>query len=159
MLVLIPPAMLLPPAALARFVQFAALVVGLAAVAPVAFDGFVQLVLGMSDATLAAVDVFGVRSRHCAKQQNGAQDRSCQHRYGWNRQLVRLNHRQKASVVVMWKQIVERFTPGQPFRLSREGEALRLGPDARDAWLGRTAANGFSPVSPGPKTRMGPQQL
>jgi hypothetical protein len=68
MLVLIPPAMLLPPAALARFVQFAALVVGLAAVAPVAFDGFVQLVLGMSDATLAAVDVFGVRSRHCAEQ-------------------------------------------------------------------------------------------
>jgi hypothetical protein len=94
-LVLIPPAVLLTPAAFARFMQFTALVVGLTAIAAVVFDGFVQFVLSMSDTPLAAVDIVGVSSRHCAEQQDGAQDRCCQHRYGWDRQLVKLDHRQR----------------------------------------------------------------
>jgi hypothetical protein len=54
-LVLVPPAVMFAPAAFAGFMQFAALVVGLAAVPSVMLDGFVQLVFRMLDAALATL--------------------------------------------------------------------------------------------------------
>jgi hypothetical protein len=68
-LVLIPPAMLLAPAALAGFVQFPTLVVGLPAVASVFLDSFVEFMLGVSHSTLTAVDVFRMHSRYSGKKQ------------------------------------------------------------------------------------------
>lgn len=57
--VLIPPAMVLLPAALPRFAQFAPLVVGLPAVPTVVLDCFMQLVLGMFNAALTPlVDIL-----------------------------------------------------------------------------------------------------
>jgi hypothetical protein len=62
--VLVPPPMLLAPAALSRFVQFTTLVLGLSAAASMSLDGFMQFMLGMSDAALTAVNVFAVKARH-----------------------------------------------------------------------------------------------
>lgn len=57
--VLIPPAMILAPALFSSFVQFAAFVIGLLAVAAVTLDRFMQFVLGMLNASLASlIDVF-----------------------------------------------------------------------------------------------------
>jgi hypothetical protein len=73
--VLVPPAMLFAPATLARGVQFAAFVIGLAAVASVMFNGFVELVLLMGDAALAAVGVLRVKPRR-REHEDCCQDRS-----------------------------------------------------------------------------------
>jgi hypothetical protein len=70
-LVFVPPAMLFAPAALARRVQFATLVIGLAAVASVMLDGFVEFVLFMGDAALAAVHVLGMQSRRREREDCG----------------------------------------------------------------------------------------
>ena len=75
-LVFIPPAMLLAPATLASFVQFATLVIGLPAVAAMFLDGLVEFVVGVSDSTLTAVDVFGVKPRRCAEEKDCAQERA-----------------------------------------------------------------------------------
>jgi hypothetical protein len=65
MFVLIPPAMALAPAPFPRRVQFATLVLGLPAVASVAVNGFVQLMLGMLDAPLASIIIIvGMHARH-----------------------------------------------------------------------------------------------
>ena len=53
-IVLIPPAVMFAPAAFARLVQFAQLMLRLAAVATVALDGFVEFVFGVLDAPLAS---------------------------------------------------------------------------------------------------------
>ncbi len=55
MFVLIPPSMTGAPAALSRFVQLAALAIGLLALVAVVLDGFVQLVIGIHNASLAIV--------------------------------------------------------------------------------------------------------
>jgi hypothetical protein len=60
-LVFVPPAMLLAPATLASFVQFATLVIGLPAMAAMFLDGLVEFMVGVSDSTLTAVDVFRVK--------------------------------------------------------------------------------------------------
>src|SRR5258706_9454640 len=73
-LVLVPPAMLLAPAALAGFVQFPTLVIGLPAVASVFLDGFVEFMLGVSHSTLTAVDVFGVQPRYSGEKQSCRQE-------------------------------------------------------------------------------------
>jgi hypothetical protein len=71
--VFIPPAMLLAPATLARCVQLAALVIGLAAIASMMFDGFVEFMFLVGDVALAAVDVLGVKSRHREGEDCGEQ--------------------------------------------------------------------------------------
>ena len=73
-LVFIPPAMMLTPATFPHFVQFAAFVIGLAAVAAVAFNSLVKFMLGVSDATLTAVDVFSVQ--HWSEEEDRAQNRA-----------------------------------------------------------------------------------
>jgi len=71
MLVLVPPLVIFAPAMLASLVQFPALVVCLAAVPPMFFDGLMQLMLGVFDATLAAlVTIFCVNSRDRCEQQS-----------------------------------------------------------------------------------------
>ena len=75
-LVFIPPAMLLAPATLASFVQFATLVIGLPAVAAMFLDGLVEFMVGVSDSTLTAVDVFPVQPWCSGKRQSCGQDRS-----------------------------------------------------------------------------------
>jgi hypothetical protein len=74
--VFVPPAMLLAPATLARFVKFAALVLRLAAVASMFLDGLVEFVVRMRDPALTAVDVFGVKPRRCAEEKDCAQERA-----------------------------------------------------------------------------------
>jgi len=66
--VFIPPAMLYLPAALPRFVQFAAPVHGLLALVSMMLDGFVQLVVRARDASLTIV-VIGAHARCADKHQ------------------------------------------------------------------------------------------
>ena len=61
-LMLVPPAVTFTPAAFANGVQFTALVVGVSAVAAIAFDGLVKVMLRVDDTALTAVVVFGVKS-------------------------------------------------------------------------------------------------
>jgi hypothetical protein len=65
---------MLTPATFPHFVQFAAFVIGLAAVAAVAFNSLVKFMLGVSDATLTAVDVFSVQ--HWSEEEDRAQNRA-----------------------------------------------------------------------------------
>jgi hypothetical protein len=51
--VFVPPAVVLAPAAFTGFAQFATLMVCLTTIAPVVFDRFVQIVLGVLDPALA----------------------------------------------------------------------------------------------------------
>ena len=60
-LVFSPPAMLLAPAAFADCMEFAALMIGLPAVPPVALDGAVEFMFLVGYAALAAVDFVGVQ--------------------------------------------------------------------------------------------------
>jgi hypothetical protein len=76
MLVFIPPAMLLAPAMLARFVQLAPLMIRLPAVASMSLDGLVEFMVGVRDPALTPVDVFGVKSRRCSEEKHCAQDRA-----------------------------------------------------------------------------------
>jgi len=69
-LVLIPPAMMFAPAPFARLVQFAALVVGLAAVAAVVLNGFMQFMIRMRNALLASLHALSLRARASHEQQN-----------------------------------------------------------------------------------------
>lgn len=75
-LVFIPPAMLLTPATLSGFMQFATLVICLFAVASMFLDGLVEFMLGVSDATLAAVDVLSMKARQCGEEKDCCQDRA-----------------------------------------------------------------------------------
>ncbi len=75
-LVFIPPAMLLTPATLSGFMQFATLVICLFAVASMFLDGLVEFMLGVSDATLAAVDVLSMKTRQCGEEKDCCQDRA-----------------------------------------------------------------------------------
>lgn len=61
MFVLVPPAMVLAPAAFTRQVQFAAFVIGLTAVAAVAINRLMQFVFSMHNPSLASVRIFRVR--------------------------------------------------------------------------------------------------
>ena len=74
--VFIPPAVTFTPATLPGLVQFTALVVCLSAVASMFLDGLVEFMVGMRDPALAAVDVFGVKPRHCAEEKDCAQERA-----------------------------------------------------------------------------------
>ena len=67
-LVLVPPAMLLPPATLARGVQFTTLVIGLPAVPSMSLDGLVEFMLSVSNSPLAAVNVFCVNAGRRGEQ-------------------------------------------------------------------------------------------
>jgi hypothetical protein len=75
-LVLVPPAMLLTPATLSRFVQFAPLVISLPAVPSVSLDGLVKFMLSVSNSPLAAVNVFCVHAWRSGKQQGCGQERA-----------------------------------------------------------------------------------
>jgi hypothetical protein len=86
--VFVPPAMLLPPATLARFVQDMTLVIGLPAVMSVSVNGMVEFVFGVSDSTLAAVDVFGVEFWHRAEEQKNSGEEG----YCCGRKLLRAIH-------------------------------------------------------------------
>lgn len=63
-LVLIPPAMMLAPAAFPRLVQFVPFVVGLPAIASVVLNCFVQLVFCMRNAALALFFTLRMHARH-----------------------------------------------------------------------------------------------
>ena len=71
--VFVPPAMVVVPAALARFTKFASRVVGLPAVPTMALGSFVELVVGLGNAPLTAVVVVGVDSRRRRKSQQANQ--------------------------------------------------------------------------------------
>ena len=60
-LVFVPPAMLFAPATFADFMELAALVIGLTAIASMALDGAVEFMFLVGDAALAAVDLVGVQ--------------------------------------------------------------------------------------------------
>jgi len=74
--VFIPPAMLLAPATLARFVQFTALVICLLAVVSMFLDRLVEFMLRVNDPALTPVNVFGVKSWRCAEEKDCAQERA-----------------------------------------------------------------------------------
>jgi hypothetical protein len=80
-LVFIPPAMLLTPATLARFMQFTTFALGLPAVASVSLNGLVKFMLSVSDSALAAVDVFCVEPWRCGEEQGCGQDRARENGY------------------------------------------------------------------------------
>ena len=67
--VLVPPSVILAPATLARFVQFMALVLCLLTVTSMSLDGLVKFMIGMSDAPLAALIVFGMKLRNGGEKQ------------------------------------------------------------------------------------------
>ena len=69
-LVFIPPPMPLTPATLAHLVQFATLVICAVAVASVSFDCLMEVMLCASHPTLASVEVFCSKARHCGAKQN-----------------------------------------------------------------------------------------
>jgi hypothetical protein len=74
MFMFIPPPVTFAPATLARLVQFTAFVICLGAVASMALDSAVEIMLGMSDPALAAVvAVFGVKPWDCREQQSCGQ--------------------------------------------------------------------------------------
>ncbi len=93
MLVFIPPAMPLAPAALSRLVQFTALVIGLAAVASMTLDGFMQFMLGVLDAALTAINIFGVKSRYRAEENGCGEDRAGKDLCGCACKLATRNHK------------------------------------------------------------------
>jgi hypothetical protein len=74
--VFIPPPMLLAPATLARGMQLTTLMISLTAVAAMVLNGLVQVVLGLRNSPLTAVNVFGMKSRHCSDEQACHQDRA-----------------------------------------------------------------------------------
>lgn len=61
--VFIPPSMTGAPAALPRFVQLVARAIGLPTLVAVVLDGFVQLVIGVRNASLAIVAIGPQRRR------------------------------------------------------------------------------------------------
>ena len=69
-LMLIPPAMMFTPAPFARLVQLATLVLGLAAVAAVPLNGFVQFMIPVCNAALAALHTLRLRARPSHEHQN-----------------------------------------------------------------------------------------
>jgi hypothetical protein len=69
-LVFVPPLVARAPAALARNVQFATLMICLPTVASVVFNGFVQVVFGVPDTPLAPVGVFCMKTRRCGEEEN-----------------------------------------------------------------------------------------
>ena len=56
--VFVPPSVIFTPAALARLVQFVALVVCLRAMASMFLDGLVEFMIGVNDAALTALVMF-----------------------------------------------------------------------------------------------------
>ena len=77
LVVFVPPAMVPTPAAFTRRLQFAALVIGLLAVAAVVLDGLMQIVLGVLEAMLALLDTLGMnqpgRGENPQQHQNSSQ--------------------------------------------------------------------------------------
>jgi len=69
--VFVPPPVIFAPATLARFVQFMALVLCLLTVPPMSLDGLMEFMIGVSDAPLAALIVFGM------KLWNGGEKQRC----------------------------------------------------------------------------------
>ena len=70
--VFVPPAMLFAPAAFADLMEFAALMIGLTAVASMALDGAVEFMFLVGDAVLAAVDFVGVQPRRSGEEQESS---------------------------------------------------------------------------------------
>jgi hypothetical protein len=92
-LVFIPPAMLLAPATLPCFVQFAALVTCLVAVASMFLNGLMEFMFRMRDPPLTAVDVFGVNSGRCTEEKDCGQDRAVKKRRNYACKLLSTNHK------------------------------------------------------------------
>jgi hypothetical protein len=78
--VLIPPAMVLAPAALSRFVQFVPRVIRLPAVPAVILDSFMQSMVRLGNPPLASVIFVGGGSWHSRKRQHAENRGSGQHR-------------------------------------------------------------------------------
>lgn len=72
MFVFIPPSMIGAPAALPRFVQLAARAIGLPTLVAMVLDGFVQLVIGVRNASLAIV-VIGPQLRRAGEHKKTGQ--------------------------------------------------------------------------------------
>lgn len=73
MFVFIPPAVAMVPAIAACSGQFGAVLCGLGTVPAVMFDGFMELVIGASDAFLAVI--FCAQRGRCCKKQDYAETR------------------------------------------------------------------------------------
>ncbi len=76
MFVFIPPLMALAPTSFAGLVQFAALVIGLTAVASVTHNGLVQLMLSVNDTPLASVEVFCMNAWNRSEKEKRRQEGS-----------------------------------------------------------------------------------
>jgi hypothetical protein len=74
-LMLIPPLLALLPAPLSRCVQFAALVVCLAAMSPVMVNSPMKVTLRTLDAALTLVIILGLNARRCSEEKSHGQDR------------------------------------------------------------------------------------
>src|ERR1700751_5902240 len=75
-LVLVPPAMMLGPATFTRLAQLVAFVIRLPAVSPVMLDRFMQFVLGVLDAPLAAlIDLLSRLSEGSRRRDRRSQSR------------------------------------------------------------------------------------
>jgi hypothetical protein len=79
MLVFIPPTMIVAPAVVARLAQFATRMVRLLALAPMALDRFMEMMIRLRDSLLAAV-FTGAQTRRAAEKQKSRQ-RSTSQRY------------------------------------------------------------------------------
>jgi hypothetical protein len=89
---LVPPAVVLAPATLAGLVQFSAFVIGLSAVASMALDGAMEVVLAANDSVPAMFVTLGVKPRHCGEQ-HGRRQGCCRKQGLQNgRNLVRTIH-------------------------------------------------------------------
>ena len=92
-LVFIPPAMLLAPATLPRFLQFVTLVTCLVAVASMFLDRLMEFMFRVRDPTLTVVDVFGMNSGRCAEEKDCGQDRAGNERRCCACKLLSTNHK------------------------------------------------------------------
>jgi hypothetical protein len=72
--VFIPPAVLLAPAALSRFMQFMALTLCLRAVASMVLNRFMESMLHVGNSALTAVNIVGMKPRHRDRQQARCQN-------------------------------------------------------------------------------------
>jgi hypothetical protein len=79
MLVFIPPTMIVAPAVVARLAQFATRMVRLLALAPMALDRFMEMMIRLRDSLLATVAI-GAQTRRAAEKEKSRQ-RSAGERY------------------------------------------------------------------------------
>jgi hypothetical protein len=104
--VLVPPAVIFVPAALANRVERMTLVVSLRAVASISLDAFVENMLAVNDAVSAAIVVLGMKARPGGEKQSGHE--SCGRKNGF--QGDRTFHR-SIHAMHLFRLVRESITP------------------------------------------------